>query len=490
MTVKTSVIQTFLREYRLPSIPLSNNQQLSIIDNINTLSFCKRHHYAAFVRDQGLLVIWEDDPTQIIARAEHIEKYLVDMLWAVDSSDDEHDVDHLHRPDRKQKTAREDDLLSKGIQVHDHEVEKASSSNSNPSLGDDIEEGDLTRGRPRKTVVYQAFLVAFVAMLTIFCLSIGWRKIAIEVVIDGSYTRLAILAAAPFQLWLAWFFFTTMVNGVAQMIGPVRQMTENSKFYSALPPVRLTGEDLPHVTIQCPVFKEGLDSVIHPTITSIKKAMSTYELQGGSASIFINDDGMQLLPEDDARRRQHYYENNDIGWIARPRHAPKGDEHGQNVFVRAGKFKKASNMNFCLHISTRVEDVMAQTTRTPEWNQEDEDVLYAAAFRQVMEEDRGRTWGGGNVRVGDYILLVDSDTRVPDDCLLDAVSEMEASPEVAIIQFSSGVLNVTTGFFERAITFFTHLVYTAIRFAVANGDVAAFVGHNAMLRWAAVQDLR
>lgn len=39
------------------------------------------------------------------------------------------------------------------------------------------------------------------------------------------------------------------------------------------------------------------------------------------------------------------------------------------------------------------------------------------------------------------------------------------------------------------ITFFTNLVYTAIRYAVANRDVVPFVGHNAILRWRALQDI-
>jgi hypothetical protein len=48
-------------------------------------------------------------------------------------------------------------------------------------------------------------------------------------------------------------------------------------------------------------------------------------------------------------------------------------------------------------------------------------------------------------------------------------------------------MNVTGTLFENAVTFFTNLVYTAIRFAVANGDVAPFLGHNAILRWSALQ---
>jgi hypothetical protein len=78
---------------------------------------------------------------------------------------------------------------------------------------------------------------------------------------------------------------------------------------------------------------------------------------------------------------------------------------------------------------------------------------------------------------------------VPNDCLLDAVSEMEQSPEVGIMQFSSGVMQVVWTYFENGITFFTNLIYSAIRYTVSNGDVAPFVGHNAILRWSAIQQV-
>ena len=86
-------------------------------------------------------------------------------------------------------------------------------------------------------------------------------------------------------------------------------------------------------------------------------------------------------------------------------------------------------------------------------------------------------------------ILVDSDTRVPADCLLDAASEMERSPNVGILQFSSGVMQVVHNYFENGIAFFTNLVYTAINYTVANGDVAPFVGHNAIVRWSAIQQV-
>lgn len=45
---------------------------------------------------------------------------------------------------------------------------------------------------------------------------------------------------------------------------------------------------------------------------------------------------MQLLPPDQANERREYYEEHNIGWVARPKH----DAIGENPFVRPGKFKK------------------------------------------------------------------------------------------------------------------------------------------------------
>ena len=78
-----------------------------------------------------------------------------------------------------------------------------------------------------------------------------------------------------------------------------------------------------------------------PSIRSLKKAMQTYARQGGTSTIFINDDGLRLLPPSERDERLAFYANHNIGWVARPKHDPKPDG-----FKRAGRFKKASNMNY------------------------------------------------------------------------------------------------------------------------------------------------
>ena len=142
-----------------------------------------------------------------------------------------------------------------------------------------------------------------------------------------------------------------------------------------------------------------------------------------------------------------------MGWVARPPHNPNpqmsGKDNGENRFVRKGKFKKASNMNYGLMISNKIEEKLLKVGCHHSWTPVEEQEAYDVSLAEVLAEEEGRAWAEGNIRVGDYILLIDSDTRVPQDCLLDAATEMEQSPEVGILQYSSGVMQVTDSFFEN-----------------------------------------
>ena len=447
MTVNSRVIKTFLQwSPDAVDVPLMNGLRVQILPTIDDLPRARKHQFAAFVASEGLLVVWDDDALHLVQRAKAIESELMELVW---------------------KAGGEEDDDEKGHPVPEE-------------LEIDEESGEL---KPEKRPVHllNTYLVSLTLILVIVLLGAGARQLAIEVSVDGQYLRLALLALFPVQIFFTLFFAQVIFGCLAQIFGPIRQLTINSKFYSARPPPRLRSAVLPHVTVQCPVYKEGLSGVIAPTVKSIKQAMSTYELQGGSANMFINDDGLQLISEEDRRARIEFYADHSIGWVARPK-------HGENGFTRRGKFKKASNMNFALMISCKVEEQLAAIQRTPDWSQHDEAQAYERTLKEVLEAD-GRAWADGNVRVGDYILLIDSDTRVPADCLLDAVSEMELSPDVGIMQFSSGVMQVVHTYFENGITFFTNLIYSAIRYTVSNGDVAPFVGHNAILRWSAIQQV-
>jgi membrane glycosyltransferase len=428
-----------------------------VLPDLSFLPGCQKHQFAAFIEDRGILIVWADNPRQLLDRATGIEKSLMQITWDNPFSETDDKKDGI-------------------VEVNEVETEA------------DVERH--TACDSRQQMMSMPITSAITLLLTFGALGGGFREIAFQSVVDGNYVRIVLIAVAIPQIWLALFFFQALVGDVFQIFGPISQMQMNSKFYSGLPPKRLRRDagPLPHVTIQLPVYKESLSAVIDPTVESIKAAISTYEMQGGTANIFVNDDGMQLLSPEDAQARRDYYDEHNIGWVSRPKHSETPDTNGR-VFLRRGKFKKASNMNYAMWASNRVEEKLARIDRSDPWNQEQEASAYHDALSEVIEEEEGYMQADGDIRMGDYILLIDSDTRVPTDCLLDCVSEMEQCPQVAILQFSSGVMNVTDSFFEKGITFFTNMIYTQIRFSVASGDTAPFVGHNAILRWAALQEI-
>lgn len=378
-------------------IPLNEGLRMQVVSTMADLTTAKVAQGGCFIMNAGLLVIWDDDPRNLIHRASEIETQSRQMVWSMNGNDD--------------------DEFRKIVYNKESEIFDGESQSTTP--------------QQRPTHLINTVLVALCLIIIIVLIGLACRSLAQEIAFDKSYIRLLFLLLIPLQIFFSLFFSQVIVSCIAQCCGPIRQLQINSKFYSAVCSPRLKN-NLPHVTIQCPVYKEGLKAVIQPTIKSIKQAISTYELQGGSANIFVNDDGLQLIDEHERKARIDFYANNSIGWTARPKHGSEG-------FVRKGKFKKASNMNYGLMLSCKIEEKLARYARPITWTKDDESRAYETCFEATLAEVP-RAWAAGNIRVGDYILLIDSDTQVPSDCLLDAVSEMEQSPNVGIMQFSSGVM--------------------------------------------------
>ncbi|KAL2072785.1 hypothetical protein VTL71DRAFT_12128 [Oculimacula yallundae] len=453
ITMKSKIVEAVFRLNRnLDRMSLRSGLQIQLLPSLRDVKLAQKHQCAAFIQEEAYVLVWDDNPTKLLQRATELERQLVDMAWF---SATESEQKTLFSQDRETSL-----LLGAGL----------------------VDE--------RHPTYINSVICGCTLTLSLFVVGLGMKVLARESALDHTYSRLAAIIFTPIQFLLALFFMQVVIVCAFQLIGPVGQVHTNSKYYSAKAPPRVkTVDTLPHVTIQCPIYTENLEKVVEPTIMSLKAAISTYEMQGGSANIFVNDDGMLAgLSKDEINKRQKFYKKNNIGWVARPAHNPIALT-GKPKFLRRGRFKKASNMNFALMLSIRLEEKLADVVRDENWSQQDEDREYERCLRQVITEIGSKPKASGNIRVGDYILLVDSDTRIPEDCLLDAVNEMELSPEVGILQYTSGVLHVSKDFFESGISYFTDLIYTAIGYMVSNGDVGPFVGHNAFLRWQSMQDV-
>jgi hypothetical protein len=364
MTVNSRIIKSFLSwAPDAVDVPLRNGMRIQILPGVDYLPKARKHQCAAFAADESLMIVWDDDPLHLIERAKAIESELTELVFRAGEEDEE---------------------------------EEAEKKEAHISADIDEESGQV-KAEKRPVHLINATLVMVTLMILSTAMGGGFRIIVMQIMVDGNYARLGLLGLLPVTIFFSLFFGQAIVGGIMQIAGPVKHLTVNSKYYSAKTSPRLTTAILPHVTIQCPVYKEGLAGVIAPTVKSLKQAMSTYELQGGSANMFFNDDGMQLISEEERQARIDFYADHGIGWVARPK-------HGENGFLRRGKFKKASNMNFALMISCRVEEKLAKYTRGVDWTQADEAQAYEQCLKEVLEADT-RAWADGNIRVGDYILI-------------------------------------------------------------------------------------
>ncbi|KIP04001.1 hypothetical protein PHLGIDRAFT_94051 [Phlebiopsis gigantea 11061_1 CR5-6] len=487
------------------AIFLDGDTRIQILDSMTWLPRADKEQCGAFIRDERVLVVWAYNLDDIIPHCRDFEDKLIKLVWnrrsavlglptssaSLAAADSEQSLDEKETPLVTEKEAKEK------AAVNTREPPKKSRRLFNfgyfVSNREDVEQNaEGPSHRPMR--LFAPFYGGLAVALAIFFVGSGVSVLIVETVEDGTFERFALLVTAPFLFCVSLFFCSQIIGNVSMIFGPVAHYHQNSKYYSAIPPApnKQVDANLPHVSIEMPVYKESLEATITPSVYSLKKAMQTYARQGGTSSIFIHDDGLQLLSEEDRAERIAFYEDNNIGWVARPPHSSAPDG-----FKRAGRFKKASNMNFGLALSLKLEKhlaaILAEAAAEGRMVDDDDEIEERAlqlAIEETFQASGCRPWAANakSLRLGSVILIVDSDTVVPEDCFRDAARELAECPEVAIIQHESDVMQVANHYFENGIAHFTRRINRCISLGCANGEVAPFVGHNAFLRWSAVQD--
>jgi hypothetical protein len=180
MTVNTRVIQLFLRQEGRAYVPLENGLRLQTLPDFSFLPQCQKHHFAAFIQAPAVLVVWDDQPTHILSRIKNIEDQLMSMIW-----NDSTEVDGILSTGPR-------NISNRQTSVHIQEA-------NNDADGHD----EKMLENPRRTVFLQSVLTAITLILVIIAIGNGLRRMVIEVKVDHSYFRLALLVVAPLQIWLA-----------------------------------------------------------------------------------------------------------------------------------------------------------------------------------------------------------------------------------------------------------------------------------------------
>ncbi|EGD86461.2 uncharacterized protein TERG_08750 [Trichophyton rubrum CBS 118892] len=419
-----SILQTDQTELILPS-----GFQVQVVESLAEIacspsSAIKKFQYVALVREERLLLIWHDELEKILIHAEDVEEKLLAFICGTRIS--------VIAPSQSPSYSLPHSSIGSPAASTRNFVplwNKEASGLANSPLGiPDEEAAKPIESLDRPLALTSSIFVGLgMCLIVVLLVGFGISNLMLQSLVDGSWLRFTLVASLPIFMLFSVFFVILLY------------LTTN------------------------------------PT-----------EHRIGTATIFVNDDGLAYLTEEQREERISFYHDNNIGWVSRPK-------NNQDGYIRKGRFKKASNMNFALNVSNKVEDklleMLAETLETTEMiDASQEEAYYKLALQEVLGSD-SRIKAAGDIRIGEAILIVDADTRVPVDCLLYGAAEMFLSPEVAIIQHSTGVMQVVGDYFENGITFFTNLIYSSIRFAVGSGETAPFVGHNAFLRWKAVQSV-
>ncbi|KAG6896311.1 hypothetical protein C0992_009139 [Termitomyces sp. T32_za158] len=552
------------------SVYVDANTRIQLLDTMLALPAADKEQCAAFIRDERVLVIWSDVLDRIVPIATDFEERLIKLLWranpAVPSA-----APSTHSPSvshHELNSARSSIEVLASPPKRTSLASAASSPLARPPANKrfkrtwygrklEVPEQDIPldeKGveqedesakwneakQTRKTMLLAPIYNGLAAGLSLIFIGNGIKILFQEWTLDAGVTRFALLAVCPLLYCVALFFALQIIQNVSMVIGPIEQYHSNSTYYSGVKPQANPKIDdaLPHITIQMPVYKEGLEAVLAPSILSIKRAMQTYARQGGTSSIFVCDDGLRLLSFQEQQERVRFYAGQGIGWVARPGHGALPDDaqeqEGEQERDRAapGDIEKGVGGGKCLALSLKAERHLAEllkyqrktkhqsgdtNTNTTENEQSTstasserhtpsppplplpgslvadlsllgipgsaplpnpgctpvsatfpptpstptahinihahgspnpyapttapslEDQALALAIAECAAESGFRPWAahGRNVRMGEILLLVDSDTVVPEDCLRDAAREMGVCPDVAIIQHES-----------------------------------------------------
>lgn len=175
MTVNTRVLQLFMSARPDQHfIQIHRTLRLQVIPSLAHLAHAQRHQSAAFIADTATLLVWEDEPTRLLERAEYIQDALMKMSW---------------KPEPDEEGAQEKSGGKKPfVQIEEY---------------NEVDEEAGMEEKPREIVLWQCIYESLTIALVMTAIGSGWRAVAVEMIQDPNWIRLAFIVVVPAQLWLA-----------------------------------------------------------------------------------------------------------------------------------------------------------------------------------------------------------------------------------------------------------------------------------------------
>lgn len=168
MTVSSKMIKIFLEcSPDAIDVPLRNGLRVQILPNLEDLKRARIHQCAAFIATEKLLVVWDDEARNLMARAQLIEDELMELVWKETNEDEDN-----------------------GNMADDYGIEID-------------EETGLPFPGKRPTTLMNTIYVSITLCVMIFFVGLGIRAISIEMKVDHNYLRILFCLIFPVQCFFS-----------------------------------------------------------------------------------------------------------------------------------------------------------------------------------------------------------------------------------------------------------------------------------------------
>jgi len=185
---------------------------------------------------------------------------------------------------------------------------------------------------------------------------------------------------------------------------------------------------------------------------------------------YLNDDINKINENELVLERILYYKKYNIGFTAR------------SIKNRKGRFKKASNINAWLN---KIEGENKEENKEKEKRNRWTNVLLD------IDIDKNKLISSGDIHLGKYFVLIDSDSIIPVNFMNIIIYEFENEDKLAYTQnYTLPLESSNQNYFSRMISHFTINLYDIIfRVTTRNGDICPLIGHNIMIRTSAFMEV-
>lgn len=175
VTIDNNFVKIVMQNSHLGYVSLSNGLRIQVLPDLSFLPKCQKHQCAAFIADRKQLIVWDDDPRNVLARVSTILDDLMESIW---------------NNNYPSSTAPEDE--KKNAMVAEGEV---------ASIDGQSETGTSPEVK-RRVVLWLPFQVGLSLTLTILVMGLAVSRLVKQSWIDHTYIRFAIVLSIPAQIWL------------------------------------------------------------------------------------------------------------------------------------------------------------------------------------------------------------------------------------------------------------------------------------------------